>query len=59
MVRKDFLPLDGGGQGGGDNGINIRVITQCPFSGGHYIFFEKSNAEFYKAIKDFLEEKTE
>jgi len=25
--------------------------------GGHYLFFEKSNVEFFKAIKDFLEAK--
>jgi pimeloyl-ACP methyl ester carboxylesterase len=34
----------------------IKKYVEIPV-GGHYIFFEKSNAEFYKAIKDFLEEK--
>jgi len=37
-------------------GSTVKKYVEIPV-GGHYIFFEKSNAEFYKAIKDFLEEK--
>ena len=39
-------------------GSKVKKYVEIPI-GGHYIFFEKSNAEFYKAIKDFIEEKTE
>ena len=39
-------------------GSKVKKYVEIPV-GGHYIFFEKSNAEFYRAIKDFLEEKTE
>jgi pimeloyl-ACP methyl ester carboxylesterase len=38
-------------------GSKVKKYIEIPV-GGHYIFFEKTNAEFYKAIKDFLEEKT-
>jgi alpha-beta hydrolase superfamily lysophospholipase len=37
-------------------GSKVKKYVEIPV-GGHYIFFEKTNTEFYKAIKDFLEEK--
>ena len=37
-------------------GSKVKKYVEIPM-GGHYIFFEKTNTEFYKAIKDFLEEK--
>ena len=39
-------------------GSKVKKYVEIPV-GGHYIFFEKSNADFYKAIREFLEEKVE
>ncbi len=38
-------------------GSKVKKYVEIP-EGGHYIFFEKSNTRFYKAVRDFLESKS-
>jgi pimeloyl-ACP methyl ester carboxylesterase len=39
-------------------GSKVKKFVEIP-EGSHYIFYEKANAEFFNAVKDFLEAKAE